>query len=239
MLIVDKTPPSISVEYPQNESYISSTIVTISWNIDDNMEAYAKIRIDDGEWIDVGRAMSYQLTLQEGQHTIEVMAVDISGNINMTRIVIWIDTTPPQLTLISPSEGEILSSSQVTIEWNASDSYGVAYYLVRIDSDQWINTTACNLTATLEDGGHTIIVKAYDYAGNYVERSIVITVNSQTTNSKAVPSAATRQTNECSSQASCTSDMLGQQYDINSLIRYCITNVYFRFKCYTKIVDRF
>ena len=72
VLIVDKTPPSISIEHPQNESYISSTMMTVSWNINDNMEAYAKIRVDDEEWIDVGRGTSYQLTLQEGQHIIAV-----------------------------------------------------------------------------------------------------------------------------------------------------------------------
>ena len=183
VLIVDRETPSISVLEPQNNTYISVTTITVSWSISDNMDAFSKIRIDTGEWIYVDRALSYQTSLSEGQHTIEIMAIDLAGNTNITSITIYIDTTPPHLNIISPSDGETLHSNQITIEWNATDNYGIDYYLIRIDSGAWIRTTANNYTATFSDGEHIIIVRAYDRAGNYNESYIAVIIKAKTQSS--------------------------------------------------------
>ncbi len=177
MLIVDRINPTLGIVSPNNQSYLSSTTLTITWSMDDNMVALASICIDGGEWVYLGRQSNYQTALNEGQHTIDIKAEDIAGNIVVSRLVIYIDTTPPQISIITPSDGEVLTTSQVIIQWSGEDNFGIDYYLVRIDSGDWIKTYDTTYTVTLVDGTHTIVVKGVDKAGNVDEKSVVIYVN--------------------------------------------------------------
>ena len=182
VLIVDRTPPDLLMLSPRNLSYVASTRVAIAWDMDDNMGAYASIRVDSGEWIYLGRTSSYELILGEGEHIVEVMVKDIAGNSNVSRIIIYVDVTPPNLAILSPQDGEKVYSNTVTVEWNSTDNFGIAYYLVRVDSDLWMRTTDTNITLTLAAGTHVITIKAVDNAGNTAESSIVITIDPANTN---------------------------------------------------------
>jgi len=185
MLIVDRSHPIISILNPQNNSYIGRMTVSISWSVNDDNYVESMIRIDDGEWVGLGRATTYNATLTEGQHTIVVLAKDIVGNNNTTKIILTIDMSPPQLDITNPQDGEILTSSTVTIEWSAYDENGIAYYLVRIDSGSWIKTQSTSHTVSIGDGVHSVTVRAYDHAGNYEESVIVFMIDTLSTASSS------------------------------------------------------
>jgi len=179
-LLVDKSTPTIDVVCPSNNSYMRVTTISISWSVQDNNSVYSSIRIDGGAWIYLGRATSYEATLSEGQHEIEIMAKDDVENTNNTKIVITIDITPPSLNITNPMDGEVIEYSSITIQWECQDNEGIAYYLIKIDDNLWIKTTNASYTCGLGVGSHTITVRVVDLAGNTDEEIIVIYVDSGT-----------------------------------------------------------
>jgi len=88
IVTVDTTAPSVEISSPENNANITATYVVVSWSGSDNIgiEHY-EVRIDSGEWINVGTDTSYNFTdLKEGKHTVEVKAVDTAGNTYTTSI---------------------------------------------------------------------------------------------------------------------------------------------------------
>ncbi|NHJ84958.1 MAG: hypothetical protein FK734_05820 [Asgard group archaeon] len=92
------------------------------------------------------------------------------------------DTTPPTISITSPSNGATVSSA--TIVWSGSDSgSGINYYEVRIDGGTWINKgSSTSHTFSVADGSHTAEVRAWDVAGNYATDDVTFTVDSSQSN---------------------------------------------------------
>jgi len=93
-----------------------------------------------------------------------------------------LDVTPPELHVISPSPGEVLNSSTVTVVWEGWDDLsGINRYELRMDGGIWqifVLTGASTHTFTgLSDGRHTLEVRAFDNAGNMREDSFEFFVN--------------------------------------------------------------
>ena len=228
LLIVDRTPPNIEVLEPENNTYIATETITISWNTSDNMAAFSSIRIDNQNWINLERATSYKANLPEGQHTIEILVQDLVGNNNTTKIIIHVDITNPNITIISPNDCDVVSSSEVTVIWNGTDNYNIAYYLVRVDDQNWIKTNSNNHTFVLSDGVHTITVIAIDNAGNSAQSEIVITVSA----SKSIPKSNTTASTPYSipSQKNETKELSFTYSDkfIFSNLNYCCISLLFQ-----------
>jgi len=73
----------------------------------------------------------------------------------------------PVLEVVSPSNNSVLSSSDVTVQWNCSSIISVDHYSVKLDNDTWIDV-GDNNTATfkgLVNGNHTVYVQAFDRGG--------------------------------------------------------------------------
>jgi hypothetical protein len=90
------------------------------------------------------------------------------------------DTTPPVVTITSPANGAVLTSSTVTVTWTGSDSgSGISYYETRIDSGSWINkgTSTSHTYTGVANGTHTVDVRAWDNAGNSAIASVTFSVN--------------------------------------------------------------
>ena len=177
---VDITPPSVNITSPSDGEYVNTTDVTITWSGDDNIGIdHYEVRIDDGSWIDVGSSTSYTFTgLSEGSHVVDVKVIDRAGNIDMDSVSFTVDITAPTVQITSPSDGDIIGSSNVTVTWSGSDNYGIDHYEVRIDGGSWINVgTSTEYTFTdLSEGNHTVDVRAFDFAGNIGSDSVTFTV---------------------------------------------------------------
>ncbi|MEM3704619.1 MAG: hypothetical protein QXZ02_02885 [Candidatus Bathyarchaeia archaeon] len=87
----------------------------------------------------------------------------------------FVDLTPPTLLILSPKENSVLPSSTVVVAWISKDTAsGLNYFEVKINEDPWItveNAMACEFK-DLNDGNHTVYVKAYDLAGNVEEAHV-------------------------------------------------------------------
>jgi hypothetical protein len=169
----DVTPPSIWIVSPADGSFLSTTDVVVEWTGDDDLMGIMSysVRLDGGGWIDKGLLTQYTLSdIAEGTHTFEVMAFDRALNWNQTATTFMIDVTDPEITMITPSEGEYLSSGDIIAEWSGNDGgSGIEGYEFTYDGgasiDKELNTTQ-PLTG-LEEGSHAILLIAHDRAGNH------------------------------------------------------------------------
>ena len=93
------------------------------------------------------------------------------------------DTTPPTITITSPSNNTEVSSTIVTVSGMAADNVAVAKVEVSTDGVTWTTasgTTVWNADATLHLGSNTIYVRATDAAGNQATTRITVMVTSTT-----------------------------------------------------------
>jgi len=80
--------PVLQLIGPANGSKVTENAL-VRWTSSDAASGVAghQVRLDGGEWNDVGNATHYQLAdLTEGQHTLEVRCVDMAGNENITAV---------------------------------------------------------------------------------------------------------------------------------------------------------
>ncbi|HET6457362.1 MAG TPA: Ig-like domain-containing protein, partial [Nitrosopumilaceae archaeon] len=115
--------------------------------------------------------------------TLNAFAIDVAGAVGGILSQIYtIDTTPPTVTIISPSDGAILNTSIITINGNATDSgSGIDGLAVQIDSGAFNLATGTSTwsftTPVLSDGTHTINAKLTDNDANTQTTSSTITID--------------------------------------------------------------
>jgi hypothetical protein len=90
------------------------------------------------------------------------------------------DTTPPQVSITSPQNGQTVSGT-ITIQASATDNVGVTKVEFYIDGNKVGEDTVSPYeyiwdTTQYANGNHTITAKAYDNAGNMGSASIIVNV---------------------------------------------------------------
>jgi hypothetical protein len=179
---VDTVAPVIEIISPQNGSFNNTGDVVIVWSGSDaNLMNYT-YSINGGAWIEItGLATSAELMgLTDGSYNITVRAFDDAGNYNEAYVEFVVDTVPPSLSVEVPPYS---NNGNTTVQWTASDAWGIDHFNYTIDGTTWYEVNATTLEAFFTDlpnGEYTVTVVAYDLAGNHAEDTasfIVDTVN--------------------------------------------------------------
>ena len=112
--------------------------------------------------------------------------VDVKMLSDTPIILILPDVIPPTVSIASPKTGAIITSTNLTVEWTGFDNEtGINYYLVYLDEELLANTTetSCNLTALTEGfPPHTLVLVAYDKAGNLASEHVCFIVDATAPN---------------------------------------------------------
>jgi hypothetical protein len=109
--------------------------------------------------------------LEDGEYTLLVTETDEAGNLGQSRVVFQVDTTPPQIDLISPAKGDRTST-------NPTLAYRVTEGLVRIQLDgRAIEVASGQSLPQLSEGEHTVRLTATDNAGNVAMAQAIFTVD--------------------------------------------------------------
>ncbi len=176
--VVDTTPPEVSIESPSDGVFLATGSVVVQWSGSDNIALdHYEIRIDGGEWQDVGASNTYTVSLADGSHTVEVKAVDKAGNEATDAVVFTVDTTPPEVAILSPSSGEFVGTSAVQVVWECTEEH-LDHFEVSVDGGAWQDIgVATSTTLSLTEGPHTVAVKAIDKAGNEATASVAFVVD--------------------------------------------------------------
>ncbi|OPY34474.1 MAG: Clostripain family protein [Methanomassiliicoccales archaeon PtaU1.Bin124] len=179
--MVDADPPMILMDPGLNSSAFKGVDVAVSWTAADlgaGLKCY-QVRIDGGEWFDVGLETGHLFTdLVEAYHSVEVKATDLVGHAIVAQAGFWVDMTAPDLTIISPLDGNISSSNETILQWQLSEGGSPVMVLVQVDDDEMMAFSGLNeAVLLLGEGEHVLRFTAIDLAGNNISRSINITLD--------------------------------------------------------------
>ncbi len=148
---------------------------TITFSATDNLSKISnfKVRIDNGGYTE--QTSPYKLpVLSDGVHNITVQALDNAGNYIEKSVFAYIDTNPPRkFSPITEPLGWTKTVPEVTFE-TIDNTSGIDHYELLINNKLIGSVESPYKLPELNDGKHTISVRAYDLAGNFQEESINI-----------------------------------------------------------------
>jgi len=181
---VDKTEPSAPVlreELFGQDRWTNNPQPYITWNNPGDVGSgvdYYLLRIDDGNFTNIGRNLSTHPTLSTGKHTIDVIAVDRVGLYsNFVPLNIYVDITPPPSPKVKLTKS--LLNELFVFKWGIpKDDVGISGYYYVIDknkdtmptplSGEWTNNTDYMFTPIENDDFYFHII-AVDKLGNIGE----------------------------------------------------------------------
>ncbi len=171
-LIVDTLEPTVVITYPYDGLYLNISTIAVTWSYEEENLEHIGIRVDYGEWIDVGGNTSYILELEDGRHIVEVKVYDIAGNIAKDSVIFTIDTTPPTITIIEPENNSVVTEETITIRLYVFDA-NLDTVLMKANG-KWTELKGNEYTVSLHEGENKIWIRATDKAGN--TRTVVLIV---------------------------------------------------------------
>ncbi|MHA2363347.1 MAG: SBBP repeat-containing protein [Candidatus Hodarchaeales archaeon] len=169
----DDTSPLIELLIPNNGSiHFSEYVIELSITDLNNFQEIM-YNWDENANTTFNQQFLTQLPSIEGQHTLNVFAIDIAGNLNVSMFIFETDDTLPEVTLYSLTNYTTLQSMS-EISFNVSDNKAVdiVYFNWDYFSNNTINSPYSTSLPTL-DGTHTLNIIVRDIAGNWLYKSYV------------------------------------------------------------------
>lgn len=182
----DTTPPTAAILSPVG-SAVTGT-VSFSASASDSGSGVHKVRFWVGAYLGFDTRAPYAktwntTTYPNGRHTLKIQAFDKAGNSTVRTSVVTVlnpDTTPPSVSISSPTDGAAVSGT-VAFNATASDSQGLQKVRFWIDGVYLgYDTTAPwgkNIDTTgFANGPHTLRAQAVDWLENTAGATVTITV---------------------------------------------------------------
>ena len=175
-IILDTQNPVGSVTIANGSAYTTETNVSLTLTASDAASSVSQMKLTNDGLFDTEQWQAYEpsktwvLTPNDEMKTVWVKYRDGAGlESSVYNDTIFLDTTLPSATVLSPTEGQVLTSSNVTATWSGSDiGSGINNYEIRLDVENWINkgTSTTHAFTGVSDGNHSISLKVIDKAGN-------------------------------------------------------------------------
>jgi len=150
--------------------------VSVTFFDDDGVNPFATT--EEEIWLEADSSVYLYKTFTLNSHHsgVAYMGLILEGNVT----IIWdvVDTTPPELSIISPSEGSIYEPGTLTIEFSAEDDIELKQLNISIGDD----VIPLNLTATSYDwvidteGVYVILLTAEDTHGNIAGSQVIVII---------------------------------------------------------------
>jgi Rieske Fe-S protein len=168
---VDTTAPTVTIISPEENVTYATAEIVLNATAD---EAIAKwtYRLNGTDLVSF--TPNTTITAHEGNNTLVVFAEDLVGNIGNSTVSFFVDTTPPEITIISPEDGVTYETTTVDLEYSINEP------------TRWVNYTldgAGNVTISgnttlekLSNGPHNLTIYAEDLAGNIGSNAVVFGV---------------------------------------------------------------
>lgn len=176
---VDNTAPSAFINLPLDNSTSNTQTITVSGTIDDNR---ATVTVNGNPAsVSSGFFSCSGITLTQGRNTIAVTATDLAGNTSSVSITVTYqpnssgDTRPPSINIYTPDKD---STTRSNIIYGRVSDDAVKVTVNGIDAE--LLKSAFIARPTLTEGQNTVMVKAWDAAGNLGESQISFAYNTAT-----------------------------------------------------------
>jgi hypothetical protein len=165
----DITPPSIEIISPLDGSRTNINSIEVKGKVIGASNATM-----NGQDIQIGSEGLFSRTIQliEGWNEIVMQAQDIAGNTNATSVRVFLDTKI-QLNITSPTDGILINTSTITIQGATDSDAVITIGNISVQNFAGNFSQAVQLT----EGLNKVIVSSVDQAGNRIERTVRITVD--------------------------------------------------------------
>jgi len=181
-IMYDATPPRIEFLSPTEEMTKEDNVM-VEVSVVDSIDETPAVewRVDEGIWQTLVES-SFDLILTEGVHVIEMKAIDKAGNLASNNASIVFDGTPPVVVFVSPTK-KATTKDRVTVEVSVTDAIdGSPAVEWRLDEGTWEALLGTTFRVKLDDGKHTVEVRAVDAAGNEVVEELRIEKEPESSN---------------------------------------------------------
>lgn len=116
----DEDAPVVAITSPAPGTVLAELSVDVTGTVDDPT---AVVTVNGVPAPMVGGAFSVEdVPLLAGPNTVTAVATDDDGNIGIAAIQVTVDVSPPTVSIITPGEGAILTSTQVTVSGAVNDA---------------------------------------------------------------------------------------------------------------------
>lgn len=165
---VDTTAPAVAFISPEEGSLVNSSTGIVEWTVDD---AVSNVRVDGGAWIGLGPNTSWEYSLEDGEHAIEVMVTDLAGNSAFATLNITVDTVAPEAE-VSPIGDDLELVLVVLVEFSEQmNQTSVSIVVTGVTGNlEWEGNAAIFTPSALYyNQEYAVQVAGKDLAGNQME----------------------------------------------------------------------
>jgi hypothetical protein len=118
--MADELSPSINITSPSNGSAYATADVSLAGNAADNIGVVlVQWSRDNATWTNCSGtgAWTAAVTLNEGQNTFQVRALDAAGNIGFAskQVTVYLDRANPVVTVTTPANGSVLTTASIAV----------------------------------------------------------------------------------------------------------------------------
>jgi len=182
----DTVNPGVSLNTPENNSYLNATLVNLSYSVSDfsaiaNCSLFINGTLNTTNNSVVVGDRWFIIDASEGVYTWNVLCRDVAGNVNMTmNRTFTVDTTLPTSFLTSgPQNNSIINDDTPEYSWFASTDTNFDRYVVQVSDNEsfpyfnytftnpGVANTSVNQSPAMSDNTWYWRVIAYDFANNY------------------------------------------------------------------------
>jgi len=167
-ILLDSNPPALSLSEPQDGLITSHASVTFTGASEEGVT----ITIDGTEVTVYKGAFTHDLDLPEGEHLIEIEAVDLAGNGAALFRTVTVDLTAPTLEIESPAEAEFTTTDESAFIAGRMDASIDHVFINGERTDALPGEFAIQVMLT--EGINSFTVAVRDAAGNSAQTSILI-----------------------------------------------------------------
>jgi len=176
---IDNTPPNIFTPSSNPSAWSVETQPVIFFSTTDltsGMDHY-ELNIDGSLFYNV-KSPYILPSLSDGIHLIIVRAYDNARNYRDSSTNVYIDTIAPNPFTPVANQNTWTTNNQPTITFSTSDTTSsIDHYDVKVDNGAFSTKNSPYKLPILNDGIHTVIVKAYDKAGNYATGTVNVYID--------------------------------------------------------------
>jgi len=164
-------PPTVAITAPAEGLLTNETPLAVEGTVTGT--APVAVEVNGVAASVAGDAFTASVPVTEGANALVATASSSFGSAS-AEVSITLDTTPPVVTITSPTDGAELAEQPIGVFGSVADASPIVD--LRIDGDPIAPDTAFATTAALAEGPNTITVAATDAAGNTGSGSVTVTL---------------------------------------------------------------
>ncbi|NJN44940.1 MAG: hypothetical protein HC806_09630 [Anaerolineae bacterium] len=153
------TPPEVIIASPADDAWLSQSLISVSGQAPPDVELTIN---DQPVTVAANGAFNHQITLEDGDNLIRVVATDDVGNVTLEELLVHLKAGAPTLTL-NVEDGEIFNDAILQLSGQTDPG---AFVQVNGQVVPVGETGSFQIALQLFEGQNIIDVQARDQAGN-------------------------------------------------------------------------